>query len=86
MSSWSVEAIIAFVTLLATCTPLLAYFLRRFMPRQIARSEVGMLVALRRYPSLASDRIPDVELGNADETHDRAVVLADFGIRKSRTR
>ena len=56
MISWSVEAIIAFVTLLATCIPLLAYFLRKFMPRrQIARSEVGVLVALQLYPSLASN-------------------------------
>ena len=56
MTSWSVEAIIAFVILLATCIPLLAYFLRRFMPqRQTARSEVGMLVDPQYHPSLASN-------------------------------
>jgi len=49
MTSWSVEAIIAFVTLLATCIPLLAYFVRKLMPRrQIVRSEVGMLIAFQR--------------------------------------
>lgn len=56
MTSWSVEAIIAFVTLLATCIPLLAYFLRKFRPqRQIARSDVGMLVDPQYCPSLASN-------------------------------
>jgi len=55
MTSWSIEAIIAFVTLLATCIPLLAYFIRKFIPRrQIERSDVGTLVALQLCPSLAS--------------------------------
>ena len=72
MISWSVEAIIAFVTLLATCIPLLAYFIRRLMPRrQIARSEVGMLVALQHYPSLASDMYQMLSL----ETWTRIMVV-----------
>ncbi|KAI5377215.1 hypothetical protein J4E82_004007 [Alternaria postmessia] len=43
MSSWSIEAIIAFVTLLATCIPILVLLLRNFMPhRRVVQSEADV--------------------------------------------
>ncbi|KAF7670789.1 hypothetical protein GT037_011082 [Alternaria burnsii] len=43
MSSWSVEAIIALVALIATCIPLLALLLRKFVQRrQVLRPEAGV--------------------------------------------
>jgi hypothetical protein len=57
MSSWSVEAIIAFVTLLATCIPILVLLLRNFMPhRRVVQSEASMSFSPLRFGLLTNTR------------------------------
>lgn len=86
MSSWSVEAIIALVALIATCIPLLALLLRKFVQRrQVLRPEAGMS-RFSIAPDSSFRQMLGVELGDVGHNGGHVVAPKELGISKNRFR